>query len=62
MEDRETLLMHKQRENTKEMHYNDCCSLRRFRFGTWTISGRLIFAGLGVHISHPRECVFAHIV
>jgi hypothetical protein len=31
--------MYKYRETTKDTNYDDCCSIRRFRFGTWTISG-----------------------
>jgi hypothetical protein len=35
--------MYKYRETTKDTNYDDFSSLRRFRFGTWTISGHFSF-------------------
>jgi hypothetical protein len=51
--------MYKYRETTKYTNCDDCFSLSRFRFRTWTISGRLILLdsvyilAIPVNVSSP---------
>jgi hypothetical protein len=43
MEDRETPQMHKYGESKNNSNYDFNCTSRDFQFGTWKISGHLIF-------------------
>jgi hypothetical protein len=49
MEDRETPRIHKYGETKNDSNYDGNCTLRDFQFGTYNISGRLIFVEQRVH-------------